>query len=351
MLSSRTTLIKAGLEGCYLTGAHHLARPYLGGLGAILTLHHVKPKEKGAFQPNRILEITPDFLEQTILRLRDQKFDIVDLDEAARRLADPGSSRKFVVFTFDDGYRDVKEFAYPILKKHECPFTIYIPTSFPDGTGVLWWRALEYIIGSREAVRVDINNQARTYITGSLEEKYEAYNDLYWWLRELDDKAMTHFMEDFCARYRFDMRETCRSMCMNWSEIAELASDPLVTIGAHTVDHVTMSKADNREIEKQVREGARILEAALGEKPKHFSYPYGNRSAASGREFALAASAGFSTAVTTRPGILYAEHAQHMHALPRVSLNGEYQSVRYLDVLLSGLPFYVWNGFERVNLA
>ncbi len=339
------------MEGCFLSGAHRFAKPFLGGLGAILTLHHVKPKSKRAFQPNRILEITPDFLERAILRVRAAGFDIVDLDEAARRIAEPGQHNQFVVLTFDDGYRDVLEHAYPILKKHNCPFTVYVPTAFPDGEGNLWWLALEQVILEREAIRIEVDGEARTYMTDTTEAKYEAYNDVYWWLRTLDDKKLHAFMRDFCARYHFDMHAKCLELAMSWQEIAQLAADPLVTIGAHTVDHSMLSKISEAELRKQIREGARILEAALGVRPRHFSFPYGSADAAGRREFDIVREMGFETAVTTRPGILYADHVDHLNALPRVSLNGDYQSLRYLDVLLSGLPFYVWNGFERVSVA
>ena len=63
---------------------------------------------------------------------------------------------------------------------------------------------------------------------------------------------------------------------------------------------------------------------------------------------ATAAALGFRTGVTTRPGVLFAEHALQPTALPRISLNGEFQEGRYLDVLLSGAPSMLWNGFQRI---
>jgi len=73
--------------------------------------------------------------------------------------------------------------------------------------------------------------------------------------------------------------------------------------------------------------------------------------AAAAREFELARSAGYKTAVTTRPGMLFPESADHLTALPRVSLNGNYQDKRVLPVLTSGAATAMWNGFRRIDAA
>src|SRR5262245_47071999 len=144
-------IIRAGLETLYFTGAH-LMGGGLSGVGAILTLHHVRPPRPGAFQPNRLLEIAPEFLDRVVTWLRGADIDIVSLDEMHRRLVAQDFSRRFVALTFDDGYRDNLRFAYPILKRHGAPFAIYVPTSFPDRLGELWWLALEAVIANHASV-------------------------------------------------------------------------------------------------------------------------------------------------------------------------------------------------------
>jgi hypothetical protein len=67
--------------------------------------------------------------------------------------------------------------------------------------------------------------------------------------------------------------------------------------------------------------------------------------------FALARAARFKTAVTTRPGMLFPESADHLTALPRVSLNGNYQDTRIFPVLTSGAATAMWNGFRRIAAA
>ena len=49
------------------------------------------------------------------------------------------------------------------------------------------------------------------------------------------------------------------------------------------------------------------------------------------------------TAVTTRKGMIHGRHASQMMALPRVSLNGDYQDAHYTKALLSGAPFALYD--------
>ena len=65
----------------------------------------------------------------------------------------------------------------------------------------------------------------------------------------------------------------------------------------------------------------------------------------------MARDLGFKTALTTRPGVIFPGHVNQMWSLPRISLNGEYQQLRYLRVLVSGAATALWSGFRRVEAA
>jgi peptidoglycan/xylan/chitin deacetylase (PgdA/CDA1 family) len=100
-----------------------------------------------------------------------------------------------------------------------------------------------------------------------------------------------------------------------------------------------------------MRGGVDRIERELGIRPLHFAFPYGDPASAGPRDFALAHQAGFTTAVTTRKGMLFPDHRRHLTALPRVSLNGEYQSLTYTALYLSGAPFALWNRFQQIDAA
>ncbi len=352
MAGLRQTIIRGGLESLYFSGAHLALKPFVGGVGAILTLHHVRPPRPDRFQPNRLLEVTPRFLGRVVKLLRRSRVDVVGLDEMHRRMAEGDFGRRFVCLTFDDGYRDTLEHAYPILKDAGMPFAVYVPTSFPDQIGELWWLALEAVVARSERIGLVIDGKNRTFDCKTVAEKRALYEELYWWVRgRKTETEMRAVVRDLAARYQVDTAAFCKDLCMSWREIAALAADPLVTIGAHTVNHSMLAKLPDNTVRAEMDHSRSVIEAALGVRPAHLSYPYGDPGSAGPREFTIAAELGFETAVTTRPGVIFRAHAKHLMALPRISLNGEYQQLRYVRVLLSGSATALWNGFRRAEAA
>jgi peptidoglycan/xylan/chitin deacetylase (PgdA/CDA1 family) len=348
----KQTIIRGGLESLYFTGAHIAFRQFVAGVGAILTLHHVRPPRSDRFQPNRLLEVTPRFLERVVKTLRRSGLDLVSLDEMHRRLTEGDFSRRFVCLTFDDGYRDTLQWAYPILKTAGVPFAVYVPTSFPDRLGELWWLVLEAVIARNPRIGLVIDGRDRKFDCRTVAEKRVLFDDLYWWLRNQPSEAeMRDVVRSLAAYYHVDIAAFCEELCMSWPELAELAADPLVTIGAHTVNHPMLAKLTRETARSEIDLSRSVIEAALSIKPQHLSYPFGDRSSTGTREFEIAAELGFKTAVTTRPGVLFPEHSQRLLALPRISLNGDFQRIRYVRVLLSGTATAMWNGFRRLDAA
>jgi peptidoglycan/xylan/chitin deacetylase (PgdA/CDA1 family) len=284
--------------------------------------------------------------------LRRSGIELISLDEMHRRMIEGDFARRFVCLTFDDGYRDNLQWAYPILKEAAVPFAVYVPTSFPDRLGELWWLVLEAVVSRNDRIGLVIDGHDRKFDCSTVAEKRALYDEIYWWLRSRPSEAeMRGILRNLAAYYHVDIAAFCDELCMTWAEIAQLAADPRVTIGAHTVNHPALAKLSKEAVRSEMDLSRSVIEAALSVRPEHLSYPYGDRGSAAAREFEVAAELGFKTAVTTRPGVLFPDHSQHLMALPRISLNGDYQRLRYVRVLLSGSATAMWNGFRRVEAA
>jgi len=351
MKQFRNTVIRAGLGVLYFSGAHVLLRPIFSGVGAIFMLHHVRPGKAGDFQPNRHLEVTPDFLRAMLSHLRAQGIDLVTMDDVHRRLIEKNFARRFACFTLDDGYRDNRDYALPVLREFEVPCTLFVTSDFAEGCGQLWWIALEMTIAKASSIEVTIGGVPTRLDTASAAAKQAAFDRLHDRLRGLPEHDMTREMRALCARHGVDDAAICRDLCMSWEELKQCAGDALVTVGAHSITHCNLAHQSEATASEELTVSRARIENALQRPVVHLAYPYGDRQAAGAREFGLARAAGYKTAVTTRPGMVFPESGAHLTALPRVSLNGNYQDTRILPVLTSGAATAMWNGFRRVDAA
>lgn len=127
---------------------HNLTHPLLG---RILMLHRVvEQRNEGE---NRELEITPEFLKQTIDDYRQQGYRFVSIDEACEIINCGRTDHPFVCLTFDDGYQDNYDIAYPILKQTNVPFAIYVTTGFIDNRLPMWWYPGEQLGVNTESLK------------------------------------------------------------------------------------------------------------------------------------------------------------------------------------------------------
>jgi len=353
-MDAKAVHLRRALDALYYSGAYKVMAPVARGVGAIFMLHRVYPGATGtkpnAFDPNGFLAVTPEFLGSAIRRVRAAGVDIVDLDEAARRLSS-GTGTRFACFTLDDGYRDNAEHALEVFQAHDCPFTVYVTAGFSNRKTAPWWIMLERLIAAEDTISIELNNRRDSYACQTIEEKYAAYRLISNQFAKTSGPDFDGALAQLCKTYDVDLPALAEELIMGWGELAELARHDLASLGAHTVSHPVLANHDLKSCRAEMEKGAQTMADRLGVRPRHIAYPYGHDWAAGTREFDLARQLGFVTGVTTRKGVIFADHAGHLTALPRVSLNGDYQMDRYVDVLLSGSPFALLNRFRRVNAA
>lgn len=348
-----TPLLRTALTTLHAVRAHRLMGRRQSMLGVIFMLHRVQPEPPPAFSPNRILSVTPQFLETTICETRSAGFAFVTLDEACRRMDDPEraeTEKPFAVLTFDDGYRDNATYALPILKKYNVPAIVYVPSAFPDGDGDFWWLTLEEAIRRLDHVDVVLEGESLSLASRTTVEKDRAFQAIYWPLRRMNERVARDVVADLAKRAKFDARAQSLSLPMSWDTLRQINNESLITIGGHTVNHFAVGKLSADEARFEMSEGAKRLEQELQTRITHFSFPYGDFDSATPRDFATARDLGFRTAVTTQKGMVgMADGQSCRHALRRLSLNGDYQRAEYLRVLLSGLPFDLLNAAKQVR--
>jgi peptidoglycan/xylan/chitin deacetylase (PgdA/CDA1 family) len=331
---SRHAVIRAALGALSLARIPRWLPPAADAAGFIVTLHHVAPHRAAAFAPNALLSITPDFLDSFLSHFIGRGWRFVPVEELiggdSGRL---GDARRIAV-TLDDGYRDNLEHALPVFRRHAVPFTIYVCPGFSERTAELWWEALERVIASAVAISLAGEGPAAVLPTRQPGEKLRAYRLWTEWLTSHADEARQRLaIRGLAEKYGVDLAALAQELVMDWSEVRAIAADPLCSIGAHTMTHAALARLPRKAAFAEMQESAARIEAEIGRRPVTLAFPYGYRAAAGAREAELAAQAGFAASFTTRPG--YLPRSGPRHGLPRISLNGLFQDVRYLDVLLT----------------
>jgi peptidoglycan/xylan/chitin deacetylase (PgdA/CDA1 family) len=337
LLSDIKVLTKLKLEFAYFSGVPWLRGHGAGGAGVILRFERVRPRQLGRFQPLKSHEITPKFLDRTIRALKRWKFDIVSMDEVCQRAVTLAAPKRFACLTFDGGYKDLMTSAYPVLSRHNVPFTVYVPTAFPDGLGESWWLALEEVIARENRLSLVMDRKERHFSIARTSEKYQLYRLLDAWLRSLAPADLSSAIKDLCKRYSVDLAALSRHASMDWNDLEKLSVDPNVTIGSATVNYPILSHLKDAVALREMTMGKAVAQAAFHRDIKHFAYPFGDSASFRRQHLALAADAGFASAVSTISGVVETEGRSNLYALPRIAWDGRQRSLRAMRVMLSGV--------------
>ncbi|WP_157727552.1 polysaccharide deacetylase family protein [Stappia sp. ES.058] len=343
-------MLATGCRVLHASGLGRLLAPLTGGRGLVFTLHSVRPDaETHGFSPNRHLTVTPEFLESTILQARAAGLRIVSLAEALDHVenGDPDSAR-VCAFTFDDGYRDNLIHAYPVLRKHGVPFTIFVTSGFVDRTSEIWWEALERIVRGASFVETPIGARMRTLDARNNDGKTRTYDRLlHWFTHELGEESQRVELRRLAAVHGVDLVALADELILDWDELRVLCRDPLFTVGAHTHNHFALARLSRARMHDDIAAGMDRLAAELGISPHVFAYPYGFEAAVNHQSLEVVSQFGFRAAFTTHAGML--DQSADPFAMPRVSLNGYFQNRAIVSQYLNGSPFPIYNALRRIR--
>ena len=326
--------IGGGLEGAWLANAAGLMKE-ARGRGVIFTLHHVRPHIAQPFEPNRHLEITPEFLDAALRRLKRIGYRFVPLDAVPFLLSDPRDDRLFAAFTLDDGYRNNLVHALPVFERHGAPFTVFITQGFAEGSHSIWWETLALLLRRENSIEFNFGRGRERLPLDTPVRQWEAFDRFAAFVHSHDEARAVSNLDAMARHYGIEPTDITRDLVMGPKDLRALAASPLATLGAHTISHRALARLPWAEARIEMEISADYIESITGTRPRTIAYPYGLPATATAREAGIAANLGFAVAVTTQPGLPAAGQPTYM---PRISLNGFYQKPRYVSALASGIP-------------
>ena len=276
-------------------------------------LHRIGVRNPSRISANQNMVIQVDELSDFVCSARKNGYVFLSLDEFIDELEMKRVPKKAFVLTFDDGYLDNFNCAFPALKAISAPFCVYISTGFIGTHIIPWWYNLEYVLSSVNVLRapngkeyfIDTNfarNSAFLDIRKGFMQSQASFAEYYDWLESLCEKLLIPYERLF----------------MSWEEVGILSQSNLVTIGAHTHRHPVLSGLDPELAFDEMHLSKRILSDKLATKINHFSFPFGGKTDYSQREAHYAEKLEFRSAVSTNFGAIRRSDCLNLHSLPRV---------------------------------
>ena len=255
---------------------YHVLRRKLKGGALILMYHRVADLARDPYQ----LAVSPAHFAQQLEHLKHTctVLPLIDLVDALRSKALPPRP---VAITFDDGYVDNYREAYPLLKAAGLPATIYIVSGKLDTAGEFWWDDLDRIISLPATVpaRLQLRLQDQTYEwpTATVDQRAAAQQALHTVLRPQPIAIREEALKRLCEWAGVDRDGRPEYRMMTGAQLKEMAADPLIDIGGHTVNHPSLAALADEEQRAEIVRGREMLEARLGKPLSTFAYPYGTR--------------------------------------------------------------------------
>ncbi|MDQ1267238.1 MAG: hypothetical protein QG635_2392 [Bacteroidota bacterium] len=311
-----------------------ITKPVYQGIGVILLFHNVSPFSKSFYLKSGFYQrnITPEKLEETIKYFLRNKYRFLSLDEMLDTIPEKKSNKKFVVMTLDDGMLDNCQYAYPIFKKYEIPFGIYLPVRFIENGEILWPILLEKFILERNEIELTDTFGSGISDLSTKAKKELAFQKL---LKICEHSNEAHILSELFKYNKWTNYNDNTRYYMNWNEVREMSGNRLCTFGSHTVNHIMLSKISDSELEYELTESKNIIENMIQKPVCHLAYPFGTPIAVGEREIEFAGICGYKTAVTVRYANIHNEHAEHLLSLPRYTMK-QYFNDNILDLITSG---------------
>jgi peptidoglycan/xylan/chitin deacetylase (PgdA/CDA1 family) len=304
---ARRAVKAAAAAALHYSGAADLlsgvARAAAGGRRLLILSYHRVVEDFASESEQAIpgLLITARTLERHILLLRRQGYELLSLEQALEVNAGLRRPRRdAAVLTFDDGYRDVYELGYPVLRRLGVPATVYLPTGY-IGTGRRLPHDRLFTLLNLRRQRAPGPNRLVNRMAGEDWASYHALPpatavDLIL-NRFSQGEVLTHLAQ-LEAELGVDSQVGPGAL-LDWEQCRTMQAGG-ISFGAHTVRHMALHLEPANVAETELRQSREEVERHLGGPCRDFAYPNGYYSSALLRSLAVL---GFRSAVTTEDSL------------------------------------------------
>jgi peptidoglycan/xylan/chitin deacetylase (PgdA/CDA1 family) len=296
----------------------------------ILFYHRVNP-DGDAFFP----ALDPETFDWQ-MRFLAERFAVVPLEALADGTA-ASNGRPMVALTFDDGHHDVYRHAYPTLRRHGFPATVFLVSDCLVDGSYLWADRISYALKYSSATRLRLTTPVPVDL--SLESpmtRWAAATRLKTLLKAMPDEGRREALDRLVATLGVSDFGGLRGTMLGRSEIEEMRGHG-ITFGSHTQTHPILTRMSLDAAEAEIAGSRARLEAALDAPVTAFCYPNGLAGDVNDDLKALVERAGYRLACTSVFGV-------NTPPADRFAL----KRITFTRRVLGTLPFRLLGEFRRL---
>lgn len=290
----------------------------------ILNYHRINYPH--AIEPldNEVLSAPPELFDEEVGFCR-KHFDVLSFADLRSSL--DGSTRlprRPLIITFDDGYRDNYQHAFPILKSHRVSAMFFLAVGFVGTTQLFWWDAVARAIKTYKGrqLRCDVGGERLELDTQSQEARLESVKRLLRRLKALPNQARMDAVAKLSQTDSLSGPANAGGEIMNWSEVREMHAAGM-EFGSHSMTHPVLSRVEEGDRLRHEVAGSKVaLEASLGAPVSVFSYPVGGATAISPTVISEVQKAGYRFAVSYVHGVNRPSSEMDPYAMRRLHVDG-----------------------------
>lgn len=268
------------LRGLTTTGGLRLLESASAWSGlVVLNYHRIGCGNDSLFDRALWSATQHDFERQVeVLKRNCQLIGLDELPDVVHRLESGQTRDRFAMITFDDGYRDNYELAFPVLQSADLPGVFFITTGFLDDERLGWWDEVSWMVRSSSCTAIDATDWCGERIEIDRPDGVLAIQKLVRIIYGLDaertDEFLTFLAEDTNSGRA--PKSLSHDLWMTWDNVREMRSGGM-SIGAHTVTHPVLATRTAEQQSFEICESKLRIEQELGEPVTALSYPVGRR--------------------------------------------------------------------------
>lgn len=245
--------------------------------------------------------LRPDIFEAQI-RFLAEGYRVVSLGQLHQELQEPRAYGQSVAVTFDDGYRDLYTYAFPILVKYRIPAAIFVVVESIESGEAPWYDRtfLSFMEAPGDALHLMLD-RPRCFQLSSPRARFHAGLEVVSFLRTLPDQTRRGWCADLERQVKVPEAKLQNRM-LSWDQIREMHRAG-VSFGSHTLSHPVVSQLGPEDLHRELSESKRIMEDRLGAPVTDFAYPFGKSADCGPHAASALARCGYRLAVTTTEGV------------------------------------------------